>query len=543
MTIAASLPDTWCLISLGDLSRLVQYGLNTEADENGSGPYFLRISDIDDDGNLIAGSKKRVRKDSEELLKYKLLPGDIVIARSGSIGRSHLFAEQKEPWVFASYLIRFRLRTDVVLPDYVSYCLKSPLFKRYVDQVGHSVAQPNINSKELSMFKFPLPTLPEQHRISAILRQAEEISRLRHEVVESCGALYRTLFLEMFGDPVQNPKGYRRVPLEKLGKLDRGVSKNRPRDAPFLFGGKYPFIQTGDVANSGGWITKYTQTYSEEGLAQSRLWPEGTLCITIAANIARTGILTFDACFPDSVVGFLPNGSVTTEYVMFAFGFFQRMLEAQAPQAAQKNVNLQILSSLRIPVPQKESQKVFSIAAENIRNSILSMQDSARKLEDLLTELTLEGLTGELTAMWREAHRRELEDAARIRDKALKSAKVIVREYAPEERPWQFQEERNWITNQLSELQQKVSTAMQEWRATLIPSEDMAEFKQSWPIEHLENADDQILRTLNQLAGLGLIVKIAVPNSEGEYVTAFRGIRKEEFSRSVDIEALSKTKG
>src|SRR5690606_38147340 len=97
------------------------------------------------------------------------------------------------------------------------------------------------------------------------------------------------------------------VPLCELGNLDRGVSKHRPRNEPALLGGPYPLVQTGDVANSEGYIQNHLSTYTELGLKQSKLWPAGTLCITIAANIANTGILTYDACFPDSVVGFVPN--------------------------------------------------------------------------------------------------------------------------------------------------------------------------------------------------------------------------------------------
>ena len=100
------------------------------------------------------------------------------------------------------------------------------------------------------------------------------------------------------------PSGWHLVKLSDLGEVNRGRSRHRPRDAAHLYGGSYPFIQTGDVKASGGRIVSYTQTYSEEGLAQSRLWPENTMCITIAANIAETGILTFPACFPDSVIGF-----------------------------------------------------------------------------------------------------------------------------------------------------------------------------------------------------------------------------------------------
>ena len=123
----------------------------------------------------------------------------------------------------------------------------------------------------------------------------------------------RSAFLEMFGDPVTNPKGWPLIKFSEIGELDRGKSQHRPRNAPELLGGPYPLIQTGDVANSGGYIRSYKSTYSEIGLKQSRMWPKGTLCITIAANIAKTGILTFDACFPDSVVGFSPNKKTNTE--------------------------------------------------------------------------------------------------------------------------------------------------------------------------------------------------------------------------------------
>lgn len=91
--------------------------------------------------------------------------------------------------------------------------------------------------------------------------------------------------------------------LDQLGTVSRGKSKHRPRNDPKLFGGKYPFIQTADVKNADYYITKYSDTYNESGVAQSKLWDKGTLCITIAANIADTGVLAFPACFPDSIMG------------------------------------------------------------------------------------------------------------------------------------------------------------------------------------------------------------------------------------------------
>lgn len=157
--------------------------------------------------------------------------------------------------------------------------------------------------------------------------------------------------------------------MAELGELNRGVSKSRPRNKPELLGGPYPLVQTGEVTAAELYITGYENTYSELGLAQSKMWPKGTLCITIAANIAQTAVLGFDACFPDSVVGFISREEVTQIYIHYWFGFFQKILEEQAPQVAQKNINLKILSDLLVMVPPMKLQNQFIAFIEQLDKS------------------------------------------------------------------------------------------------------------------------------------------------------------------------------
>jgi type I restriction enzyme S subunit len=127
------------------------------------------------------------------------------------------------------------------------------------------------------------------------------------------------------------------------------------------------------VRRSEGTICEHSQTYSEFGLAQSRLWPAGTLCITIAANIAETGILTFESCFPDSVVGFISSlDSVTTRYVEIFIRTAKENLDRFASATAQKNINLEVLEAVAIalpPLPEQhrivaEVDRLLSIARE-----------------------------------------------------------------------------------------------------------------------------------------------------------------------------------
>ncbi|MEQ4694590.1 restriction endonuclease subunit S [Providencia manganoxydans] len=132
----------------------------------------------------------------------------------------------------------------------------------------------------------------------------------------------------------------------------RGKSKHRPRNDPSLYGGDIPFIQTGDIRNAAHTIQKYSQTYSELGLKQSKLWPKGTLCITIAANIAETSILGFDACFPDSVIGFVANPEETSSsYVEYLLSSIKTQLEEKGQGSAQSNINLGTFQNLKLPFP------------------------------------------------------------------------------------------------------------------------------------------------------------------------------------------------
>ena len=194
----------------------------------------------------------------------------------------------------------------------------------------------------------------------------------------------------MFGDPVSNSFCLPEATLPELGEFGRGVSKHRPRNAPELLGGSYPLIQTGEVAAADLYIISYENTYSELGFQQSKMWDKGTLCITIAANIARTAILGFDACFPDSVVGFNANEKVNNIFIHYWFSFFQTILEAQAPESAQKNINLKILSELKVIVPPVNKQNQFSNFVQQVDKQKSSIQQSLDKLEVLKKALMQE---------------------------------------------------------------------------------------------------------------------------------------------------------
>lgn len=178
------------------------------------------------------------------------------------------------------------------------------------------------------------------------------------------------------------------VTLDKLGEISRGKSKHRPRNDSSLFGGKYPFIQTADVKAAGMYLTKYSETYNDRGLAQSKIWPKGTLCITIAANIADTTILGIDACFPDSVMGFIPFENVANvKFVKYSFDILQRDCKNISQGTAQDNLSWKKLSTIKFPMPSIDIQnKIVDILStyddliENNQKQIKLLEEAVQRL-------------------------------------------------------------------------------------------------------------------------------------------------------------------
>lgn len=250
---------------------------------------------------------------------------------------------------------------------------------------------------KFAQLEIPLPPIATQKRIAEILDTADSLRRKDQELLTKYDELAQVIFIDMFGDPVKNDKGWETKQFKELGTLDRGVSKHRPRNAPELLGGIYPLIQTGDVANSGGIITKHKATYSDLGLKQSKLWEKGTLCITIAANIAKTGILDFDACFPDSIVGFKPNEKISnSKFIQYWIGFLQKILEDNAPESAQKNINLEILRGLDVICPPIELQNDFENKLYKVNS--LKNKSSDKIDDDLFESLIQKAFNGELVS-------------------------------------------------------------------------------------------------------------------------------------------------
>lgn len=379
------------IVSIEEIVTDVQSGF-ASGERTNDGVVQLRMNNVTTDGSLNWSSYIRVPANQKQIKKYQLQSGDILFNSTNSpelVGKTAVFKDFGEPVVFSNHFVRLRVDKKRVDSQYLAAWFTKQWQNRVFESLSTQwVNQAAVRKEDLLELKLPLPPLDEQKRIASLLARADRLRGLRRHARCLIDSLLQSVFVEMFGDVEKNPKGFDVYELGEIGTLDRGRSKNRPRNAPELYGGKYPFIQTGDIANAGGYVRSYQQTYSELGLKQSKIWKAGTLCITIAANIAKTAILTFDACFPDSVVGFVPNREKTTvEYVQYWLSFKQKELEETAPESAQKNINLEILRGLKIPLPPLPLQEEFARVAARVEALRARQAEAERQAEGLFQSL------------------------------------------------------------------------------------------------------------------------------------------------------------
>jgi type I restriction enzyme S subunit len=172
------------------------------------------------------------------------------------------------------------------------------------------------------------------------------------------------------------PKDWDFIPLEQLALVERGKFTARPRNDPRYYGGSIPFVQTGDVASANGLLQSYSQTLNQEGLSVSKLFPKGSILVTIAATIGEVAMTSIDVACPDSIVVVQAKSGVCREWLKYALIARKPAMETAATQNAQKNINLQVLRPLLISTPPLEEQRKIA--------QILGTWDSAIALTENL---------------------------------------------------------------------------------------------------------------------------------------------------------------
>ncbi len=354
----------WEISKLGDVCEVFADGDWIESKDQSSGG--IRLIQTGNVGNgFFKDRVEKARYISEATFKRlrctEIFDGDCLISRlPDPVGRACILPNIGEKMITAVDCTIIRFNKKQVIPDFFNYYSQSSQYLNDVDHETSGTTRKRISRSKLADIKLPIPPLPEQQRIVAILDESFAALACAKENAEKNLVNTRELFESVLQGSMSDNDCEKKTLKEISIAFGRGKSKNRPRGDPKLYGGKYPFIQTGDIRNSNHYITEYSQTYNETGLAQSKLWPKGTICITIAANIAETGILDFDGCFPDSVIGLVVNPKVAdTGFVEYLLQSFRTRLQAKGKGSAQDNLNMEKFESEYFPIPPLAEQRAI----------------------------------------------------------------------------------------------------------------------------------------------------------------------------------------
>jgi type I restriction enzyme S subunit len=266
-------------------------------------------------------------------------------------------------------------------------------------------AQPFISLGDARKTPILHPPLPEQKKIASILTSVDEVIENTQKQIDKLQDLKKATMNELLTKGIGHtefkdselgriPKSWEVRSLSEVSELSRGKFSHRPRNDPAFYDGDFPFLQTGDIPTDNLDIAYFSQSLNEKGLQVSRLFPKGTLVMTIAATVGEVAFLTFDSCFPDSLVGITANESLVRQYfLLFCLRFRKQVLIQEAPESAQKNLNLDILNPFQVAVPPLHEQRAIESTLLSIQKHIeknktkLSQTQSLKKslMQDLLT--------------------------------------------------------------------------------------------------------------------------------------------------------------
>ena len=353
-----------------------------------------------------------------EVEQFGIQPGDLLVCEGGEGGRCGIVKDVQANHIIQNALHRVR-PLGSCKNEYLQYVMSTVASIGWFEAINSKATIAHFTAEKFGSLLVSLPPLPEQRDIVRYLDHVDD--RIRRYVSarekfialleeERQAVIHRAVTRGLDPNVPLKPSGVEwlgDVPahwevrrLSQISGILRGKFTHRPRNDPSLYDGPYPFIQTGDIAGASKLIIGYRQTLNERGLAVSTMFPKGTLVMTIAANIGDVAILDFDACFPDSVVGFVPSKKLHRDHLYYLFQAMKQELLREAPVNTQGNLNVERIGSQKIALPPLPEQTAIVEHLDKTTAAIDAAITRARRQTELLreyrTRLIADIVTGKL---------------------------------------------------------------------------------------------------------------------------------------------------
>jgi type I restriction enzyme S subunit len=390
------------LIPLGELISSSRSGF-ASGKRAADGAIQLRMNNVSRDGSLSFDKVTRVPASVKQLRELSLEEGDVLFNCTNSpelVGKTCLFRGHPEPVVFSNHFVRLRTKGDSLVPDYLARWLTwtrahgvfSAGCVRWVNQATYK-------KEDLLALRVPLPPLPEQKRIAAILDSADALRAKRRESIEQLDSLIQATFLEMFGDPVTNPKGWPRRKTEDFSRLVRGSSP-RPKGDKRFYGGPVPRLMVGDITRDGFRVTPNIDSLTAEGAKKSRPVPAGTVVMAVSGDVGVVSTVDVDCCVHDGFVAFLDldESKVAPFFLMLQLHLLKMTHETRKAGAIFQNLTTTDIKAMEVVTPPIATQHHFIRVVESIEQQKARLKAHLAELDTLFASLQSRAFNGELVA-------------------------------------------------------------------------------------------------------------------------------------------------
>jgi len=278
--------------------------------------------------------------------------------------------------------------------DYLAYYLK---FRKLNDVIS-GTAQPQITREGLQSLKIPLPPLPEQKRIAEILDKADGLRQKRQQSIEKLDELLQATFIDMFGDPVTNPKGWKVKKLADLGSIATGNTP--PRANPENYGNFMEWIKSDNLNHSFDYATKATEYLSEIGAKKARVVPSGTILVTCIAGsfdcIGNLAIVDREVAFNQQINSLTPNDENDTLFLYYLLKISKHIIQSSSTKSMKGMISKSKFSEITLPIPPFEEQIKFSKVFENFNSLKKTALSQLEHQENLFQSLQQRAFNGEL---------------------------------------------------------------------------------------------------------------------------------------------------
>jgi type I restriction enzyme S subunit len=405
--LSQSPPPNWTTMRLGEIMTPVRVRVRDLPDSD-----VAVLSTARNVGLILQSEKFDKRVASHDISNYLVVRREQIVC-GFPMDEGVIFALTNHDIgaVSPAYQV-WAVSSSAVDVGFLDTLLKTPDMLRRYRMLERNVVERRrtVSRQDFVNIEVGIPPLPEQKAIARALRSVQQARETRRRELELERERKAALMEHLFTHGTRNeptkqtevgemPESWDVVPLGEIALIERGKFSHRPRNDPAYYGGDTPFIQTGDVTACGGYIRTYSQTLNDLGLSVSRVFPTGTIVITIAANIGFTGILTFDSAFPDSLIGITPKADVDRRFLHYFLSTQQAEMDRLAPRGTQKNINIQFLTPWLTPLPSADEQIEIADALAAADRQADAIEREVTLLDELFEAMLEELMTGRLSAV------------------------------------------------------------------------------------------------------------------------------------------------